>query len=57
VQSFENVTPVFLKALDRFLLAGGGDDHLWTGLTLNGRTIAVPLWPSDPDGAIVATFD
>jgi len=54
VQSFKNITPVFLAALDRFLPA---DSQSSTTLTLNGRTLVVPSWQSSPDGAIVATFD
>lgn len=53
VATFKNVTPVFLTAIDRFLPAGPAS----ITLTFNGRSLAVPSWPSDPDGAIVATFD
>jgi len=53
VATFKNVTPVFLTAIDRFLPAGEAS----ITLMFNGRSLAVPAWPSDPDGAIVATFD
>lgn len=54
IESFKNITPVFLAALDRFLPAA---DEASTTLTFNGRTLVVPSWKSSPDGAIVATFD
>lgn len=53
VATFKNVTPVFLTAIDRFLPAG----ETPMTLTFNGRSLVVPAWASDPDGAIVATFD
>lgn len=53
VQSFKNITPVFLTAIDRYLPAGAAS----IPLTFNGRTLNVPSLPSSPDGAIVATFD
>jgi len=54
VEAFKNITPVFLAALDRFIAAEDGES---VTLTLNGRKLVVPAWPSSPDGAIVATFD
>jgi len=53
VASFANVITVFLTAIDRYLPA----DNRPIKLTLNGRSLTVPSLPSDPDGAIVATFD
>jgi len=53
VQAFKNVTPVFLTAIDRFIPASESAKTL----TFNGRSLTVPAWPSDPDGAIVATVD
>lgn len=53
VATFKNVSPVFLKAIDRVLSPSLGS----IALTFNGRTLNVPTWASEPDGAIVATFD
>jgi pimeloyl-ACP methyl ester carboxylesterase len=53
VAAFKDVLQVFLVAVDRYLKAGA----VPVTLTFNGRTLVVPSLRSDPDGAIVATFD
>ncbi len=51
---FSSTLPVFLTAIDQFLPADPSTHSL---LTFNGRTLALPRWPSGSAGPAIAVFD